>query len=185
MDDPVLTLSSSCPASRRRGADLLLWWWLVLGIPLAWAKGRWEEHSNAHSWIGVVFTAAGGEAAMTLPTHFVDELTELLKPLASPKGHMPERTLLTIIGKCNRVAQIVPEARPFVGALYAALTGAQRCRTAGHKEAPPGRSNPAVHSRSTLDASSAVSFRAGLPTREADSVRRPSSHTSFELGGTV
>ena len=139
VDDPVLTLSSPCSLTRRRGADLVLWWWLVLGIPLAWEKGRWEEHTVCHAWIGVVFTAARGEAVMTLPRPFVDELIELLKPLTSSKGHLSEKALLTIIGKCNRVAQIVPEARPFVGAMYAALTGAQHSRAAGRKEAPPGR----------------------------------------------
>ena len=117
---------------------MVLLWWLALGTPLAWARGRWADQGGTHDWIGVVFTADGGESVMTLPQPFVEELSGLLEPLAAARGHFPERSLLTIIGKCNRVAQIVPEARPFVGALYAALTGAQRSRAAGHKEAPPG-----------------------------------------------
>ena len=116
----------------------MLLWWLVLGIPLAWNKGRWADQSTTHDWIGVVFTAQKGESIMTLPQPFIEELSALLVPLAAGTGHIPERSLLTIIGKCNRVAQIVPDARPFVGALYAALTGAQCSRAAGHKEAPPG-----------------------------------------------
>ena len=139
VDDPILALCSPNRTARRRGADLVLWWWLVLGVPLSWPKGRWHEGATSHAWIGVIFTANKGEAVMTLPPEFVNELVNLLQPLLKPIGHISERALLTMVGKCNRVAQIVPEARPFVGALYAALTGAQRSRTAGHKEAPPGR----------------------------------------------
>eukprot|EP00969_Alexandrium_andersonii_P176932 7823397-Alexandrium_andersonii.AAC.1 len=44
-----------------------------------------------------------------------------------------------MVGKCARVAQVVPEARPFVHGLYAALAGAvQADREAGRRNAPPG-----------------------------------------------
>jgi hypothetical protein len=43
------------------------------------------------------------------------------------------------VGRAGRVAHIVPEARPFVGALYAALTASQQKAKSGHRKAPPGR----------------------------------------------
>jgi len=76
---------------------------------------------------------------MTLPQSLIDELLELLRPLSTSTGHISEKAVRTIVGKCNRVAQVVPDARPFVSAMYAALTSAQRAKSTGHREAPPGR----------------------------------------------
>ena len=81
VDDPVISMASSEAGARRRSADLILWWWLALGIPLAWAKGRWTDRAtDQHNWIGVEFKMVNSEAVITLPTAFVDELTELLQP---------------------------------------------------------------------------------------------------------
>ena len=140
VDDPVISMASSDAGARRRSADLILWWWLALGIPLAWAKGRWTDGASCcHSWIGVDFKMDDSEAVITLPTAFVNELIELLQPLAAGSGHITEKAAQTIVGKCNRVAQVVPEARPFVGAMYAALTAAQHAQASGRREAPPKR----------------------------------------------
>ena len=43
-----------------------------------------------------------------------------------------------MVGKASRVAQVVPAARPFVGALWAALTASQRSRSSPSPEASPG-----------------------------------------------
>ena len=44
-----------------------------------------------------------------------------------------------MVGKAERVAQIVPTAKPFVSALWAALTGALKAIEAGKPEVPPGQ----------------------------------------------
>ena len=41
-------------------------------------------------------------------------------------------------GEAGRVSQVIPDARPFSGALWAALTGAERDLEAGGGRAPPG-----------------------------------------------
>ena len=40
VDDPIFTVVGT-PAERALAVDLLILWWLVLGLPLAWAKGMW------------------------------------------------------------------------------------------------------------------------------------------------
>ena len=42
------------------------------------------------------------------------------------------------MGRCARIAHVVPQARPFAGAMYAALT-ASKIATKTHREAPPGQ----------------------------------------------
>ena len=43
------------------------------------------------------------------------------------------------MGKAGRVAQVVPEAAPFAGSLWAALADSQRAAVQGKRDAPPGR----------------------------------------------
>jgi len=139
VDDPIITLASHRRSRRTRAADIILMWWLVLGVALSWAKGRWADEDSDHEWIGVTFSLSDGTAVMSLPPQFVAELKALLAPLAAGSGHIRQQEVQTIIGKCGRVAHIVPEARPFVGALFAAQAGARLAQESGRREAPPGR----------------------------------------------
>ena len=51
MDDPVIAISGNEDLVQR-SFDALLAYWLLLGTPLAWKKGRFQDVSEPYIWIG-------------------------------------------------------------------------------------------------------------------------------------
>ena len=138
VDDPALCVAGS-KATVSRALDTALLWWLILGLPLAWEKGAFYPTADEHIWIGVLFRLLeSGDVSMELPPQYLRELDILLKPLASGKGTVTLKEAETTVGKAGRIAHIVPEARPFTGALYAAFSCSVKADTTGPREAPPG-----------------------------------------------
>ena len=138
VDDPVVTLAGPRLA-QGRSVDLLLTWWLVLGIPLSWEKGVMANAYSKHTWIGVEFRVLQpGCARMTVPRKFLNDLLSLLQSFIEAP-HAPFRDAQRLVGRVGRIAHVVPEARPFAAALYAALAESQRAAAANAREAPPGR----------------------------------------------
>ncbi|CAK0883768.1 unnamed protein product, partial [Prorocentrum cordatum] len=144
VDDPALAVQGP-PRACEQDFDLALLRWLVLGLRIAWKKGR-HAHGPLrggpcpaleHEWIGIRFAMAEDCAVMGLTQNFVDELLELLRHFMSKKGHAPIKQARSLVGKAARVAQIIPAATPFAAALWAALTGALRQANAGKRESPP------------------------------------------------
>ena len=74
---------------------------------------------------------------MELPPKFLSELLTELKPFATGKGNTL-KTAERVVGRCARVAHVIPQARPFAGAMYAALSASKASRSAARREAPPG-----------------------------------------------
>ena len=72
-----------------------------------------------------------------------------LQPLESGLGASPLPDLLEIVGKCGRVAQVIPEARPYSHTMWAAYTGAAKADSDGLREAKP---NHGAHRRFALAA---------------------------------
>ena len=60
------------------------------------------------------------------PPSFLCVLLVLLKPLVRGTSSINLVEALTVVGKAGRLAQIVREARPFSGALYAAYQASSR-----------------------------------------------------------
>ena len=147
VDDPVLTVAGPEKCAHE-AVDLVVLWWLLLGVPLAWAKGQLLEADQSHTWIGVDFKMLpNGEASMKLPDKFVKELLELVAAFCSAKGHSARKDAMTLVGRAARVAHVIPEARPFATALWAALTSADRAQSENKRESPPGRvANVRFHS---------------------------------------
>ena len=120
----------------------------MLGFKLAWGKGHHVDvHADAvlrdaqylvHEWIGIKFMLRGGLVVMGLTEQFVDDFRQVLLPFLPSRGAAPLKAARSLVGKASRVAQVVPLATPFAGALWAALTGALKARDAGKAEAPPG-----------------------------------------------
>ena len=137
VDDPALTVSGTT-VQTQASVDLVVLWWLLLGVPLSWKKGALFQQTEPHTWIGIVYSLSPDGAIMRLPEKFVEELLVLLEPLAKVSGSIALSALDVIIGKCARVAHVVPSARPFVGAMWGALGAAQKAASSGRKEAPPG-----------------------------------------------
>ena len=75
---------------------------------------------------------------MELPTAYIEEVHELIKPLLKGFGAIRIKAVEQIVGKANRIAQVVHQARPFVAALYAALTAGKHADQHRLREAPPG-----------------------------------------------
>ena len=95
-----------------------------------------------HTWIGVSYrllvTGDRPQAIMELPPAFAQELV----PLTLCKGAVSHKAMERIIGRCGRVAHVIPEARPFVGAFYAAMRASKQAAAEGRREAPPGNTLP-------------------------------------------
>ena len=98
------------------------------------------QATDRHTWIGVDFEMKeNGVSAMRLPQKFTEELVHQLGPFCADKGHSPRKAAEVVVGRVGRVAQVIPEARPFSTALWAALTDSDRAAKAGRREVPPGR----------------------------------------------
>ena len=108
-----------------------------MGLPLAWKKGHSYDNDQKHVWIGVEFSIReDGAAVMELPKKYLEEVSVLLDPLVAGTGSIPLNEALCTVGKAGRISQIVKEARPFTGALYAAYTAAVRQDLTGPRQAP-------------------------------------------------
>ena len=139
VDDPIVVVTGQAKEVRA-ALDVWLLWMLILGVPLAWKKGSITWGTDAHEWIGVVFAVdSPGVVRVELPKSYLDELLDLLEPFCKMKGHVAMKDAEKLVGKAGRVAHIVPTARPFVAALWGALTASKRAGRGAAKEAPPGR----------------------------------------------
>jgi len=152
VDDPVLSLSGS-PAGAAVSIDLVLLWWLSIGPPLAWRKGSLGTAS--HRWIGGIFdvrpisAASDAERAqvgnashfvvVSVPPDFVATLSEDLRLFTEGGGHIAEEDVQRTLGRCGRLAYLIPAARPFVAGLWGTLSAADASARHGRREAPPGR----------------------------------------------
>ena len=90
-----------------------------------------------HIWIGVEFhLRKDGTAIVEIPGQYLRDLSLLLKPLEIGTGSIPLSEALCTVGKVGRVSQVINEARPFTGALYAAYTAAVLSDKEGPRQAP-------------------------------------------------
>ena len=131
MDDPAITVCGP-PDVVKTAVDAVLIWWLILGLPLAWEKGKLYQQEDEHVWIGVLYKVLGNSlVSMEIPAEYLRDLATMLRPLAQGVGHFPLEEARKVVGKAGRLAQIIPEARPFTGAMWG-----------GHSQEPGRRINP-------------------------------------------
>jgi hypothetical protein len=139
VDDPIWGLAGT-PSQNLRSVDLILMWWLLLGIPLSWKKGSYNDPLTPYTWIGVEYSVpVPGFSRMAVPQAFIasvlDDLAEFTSESKAVATHVAER----LVGRVGRIAQVVPSARPFACAMYAAMTASKRASKSGKLEAPPGK----------------------------------------------
>ena len=137
VDDPCFSFCGSA-IQNSLSVDILILWWLVLGVPLAFTKGA--IHRGAHVWIGArVNLAEPGVATVELPEPFLADLYQVLAPLARGRGTVPVRVARAAVGKCARVAHLVPDTLPFASSMWGALAAALGAAAKpGRAESPPG-----------------------------------------------
>ena len=152
VDDPVLVASGS-DTDRQEQLDLAILWWLVMGIPLSWKKGSSSSTDETYRWIGVDFKLISpGLAQLQLTDDFKTELQDLLRHYSQGETQINEHHAQSLCGKVGRLAQIIPEARPYASAMYGALAGAIAARNAwGKRSQSRTFYHEAVPSRSCVD----------------------------------
>ena len=185
VDDPTLTLRGSM-AQQQAAVDVVLLWWLCLGIPLAWSKGSFMNGREAHEWIGVRFwSPEPGAATLSVSGSFLESLLDIacMFTASSPRT-ASLRDAHLLCGKAGRLAQVVPEAKPFVGQLFAALAASLRSLSLGLREAPPRK---VAKKRFRTAASWLVSLLRGQPFRlehtiflRSQLVPREEAHVEFD-----
>jgi len=140
VDDPALVLAGSeeqCAVS----VDVVALWWLVLGLPLAWAKGSYA--AGPHRWIGAIFEARPDTdsqlvVVVSVPPDFADALWEDLELFTRSKA-VSRKDAERLLGRAGRLSYIVPCARPFVTSLWGAFLGTESAAKRGKRGAPPGK----------------------------------------------
>ena len=74
---------------------------------------------------------------MTLPEAFVRELAALCRRFIQASS-LPLHLAHALVGRAGRVAHVLPLTRPFVTALYAAMSATTEAAAAGARETAPG-----------------------------------------------
>ena len=140
VDDPALTLCGNT-AEQGLAVDLLVSWWLCLGIPLSWDKGGLVSGTAPHDWIGVSFCSrAKGTCTMRVPAKVSQEVLDLARRFADPAVKLVSLACAhALCGKAGRLAQVVPEVRPFTTSLFTALAASLAAAKVKNREAPPDR----------------------------------------------
>ena len=86
VDDPALVVRGT-QAARDEALDLTLLWWLLVGIPLAWKKGRRLAAAEPHEWNGIIYKLVSpGTVHMEDPEPYLKDLVEALKPFCLAEG---------------------------------------------------------------------------------------------------
>jgi hypothetical protein len=120
-------------------------WWLLLGIPLSWKKGSFNDALTPYTRIGVEYSVpVHGFARMAVPQAFIDSVLEDLSEFTSVHRAVAAHIAERLVGRAGRIAQVVPTARPFACAMYAALTASKQSSRSGHLEARQERSQSAA-----------------------------------------
>ena len=76
---------------------------------------------------------------VSVPADFIESLSADLEPFLAGTGHVSEEDAQRTLGRCGRLAYLIPAVRPFVAGLWGAWAAAGRSASQGSREAPPGR----------------------------------------------
>lgn len=128
VDDPIIVAIGDTARDRSRIFCRYLLTWCALGFPISWGKtGR----GMAIQWIGVQLSLVGDNGKDLLVMLPPDKTQKLIDAFAEiiqqgQKGVVPERMLQATAGLMAWVANLMPMARPWASALWAALTASRR-----------------------------------------------------------
>ena len=119
VDDPFITVAGS-RAERRMMLAVVLLFWLVLGFKLAWKKGH---IGTTVPWIGaqVEVDNARGAVVVTIPAERRLDMLREVRDLLSQPTFVLRKALREFTGRAEWVAGLLPQLKPFVRMLWAAL----------------------------------------------------------------
>ena len=144
-DDPAIVAVGERQLGRQL-LDVVLAWWLSLGFRLAWRKGTYQftetplhhQPQLVHDWVGIRYCTRGSVSVMSLTPEFLNSTRLALRPFLRRHGQAKIASVRSAVGKCSRISQVVPTAKPFSSSMWAALTGALQAQEAGREEAALG-----------------------------------------------
>ena len=120
VDDPLVVVTGS-HAERSATIERVLLLWSVLGAPLAWGKGQSGQRVR---WIGAELSMEPGSVVVALPSEtahiWAEELSQVRR-----SGKAQVRLLRQIAGRGAWLAGVIPEVRPFLNCVWAAVGGRQ------------------------------------------------------------
>ena len=119
VDDPFITVAGSS-AERKMMLAVVLLFWLVLGFRLAWKKGH---VGTSVPWIGaqVEVDSARGAVVVTIPAERRGDMLLEVRSLLSQPTFIWRKALREFTGRAEWVAGLLPQLKPFVRMLWAAL----------------------------------------------------------------
>lgn len=119
VDDPLVTLRGT-DEQRRDIKNKILMLWMTLGLQVSWSKGSTGTHAE---WIGASLTI-DNEANMIVVRVTEDKIKEwkILAEDLDAKPVLSKKALQKFTGKMAWAAGFIPQLKPFVRMLYAALT---------------------------------------------------------------
>ena len=99
--------------------NVILLWWLTLGLKVAWTKGAVGTDAE---WIGAKLTVddQAGFVRVSVTSSKVDEWRVLLQRL-NTQPTVGRKALQQFTGKMSWAAGFIPQLKPFVRMLYAAM----------------------------------------------------------------
>ena len=120
VDDPIIVMRGH-EHGRQEAARQLLCFWLLMGAPLSWAKAQWGSSAQ---WIGAHVAVGDGEVTVALPPETTRKWA-LDVDKARRAGRAPVEEVRKMAGRGSWAGGIIPELRPFVRCLWAAVAAAE------------------------------------------------------------
>ena len=130
VDDPILAVVGDAQYRRTQALKVVLWW-AALRAQLSWPK---VEHGTSVDWIGVRITVHpfDGAVVVTLPEKKLVQLQETVsKHLAAPRGMVKASDLRALAGLGSWIGGVLPQVRPFIQQLWAAMAAPRDPKLAG------------------------------------------------------
>ena len=130
VDDPIVALRG-ITTTRRRAAACIIAFWAVLGGKLAYQKG---QMGKSVEWIGASLTAdrVKAKTSVRIPARKHAEVLDLIQGvLHEARGMVKADVVRQIAGKASWIAGLLPQLKPFVRQLWAAMSGDPRGKRTG------------------------------------------------------
>ena len=150
-DDPRLVLLGS-EGERQMTRSVIVVTWLRLGLRVALHKAK---RGKTLVWTGVQYTLVGQGLEITINPELLKEVLEMTVDFMAT-NLIGAKALREYTGKANFIATIIPIWRPFLNALWAALSKHDQMKLLGARGRPKAPKRGSGRSRFASRSSSFV-----------------------------